>query len=180
MFRGLEVTAVRQARVGGGLSMPLAGRSVVKREMVEAHVERLLERITGDERLERDQAGDWPFTRNRSMMYVTINGDKAQQVAVYAVAAHSVPADSSLFELLNTINNQISYSRAFWTDSQVLVAAEMVAESLDIEELQTALDRVAAAADRFGPQVVELCGGQTPRPDHPDEPSPAKVTPGYL
>ena len=149
--------------------------------MVEAHVENLLRRLTGAEKLERDGDGDWPFGLHRAVMYVSVRGDTDPVVAVYAIAVNGVDSDVGMFERLNEMNRDISFSRAFWVNGQVLIAAELVGESLDIEELDMALKRVASAADVFGPQIAEACGGQTPRADGDNQPEPMKVSTGqYL
>jgi hypothetical protein len=143
---------------------------MAKKEMVEAHVQNLLCRITGQDSVKRDSDGDWPFALNRAFMYVRVVGDTDPVVMVIGVAANQVAESSDLFKQLNEINNEIQFSRAFWESGTVYVAIELVGESLDIEELQNALDRVASGADFFGPKIVDLCGGETPTP----APAPAK------
>jgi hypothetical protein len=155
---------------------------MAKREMVEAHVEKLLKRITGKDDLSRDSDGDWPFALNRAFMYVRVSGDTGPTVRVVGVAAHSVAEGPELFAQLNEINNTIEFSRAFWQDGTVFVTTELVGESLDIEELDTALQRVSSGADFFGPKVVEKCGGETPTPASPPPASHSDSlsTSGYL
>jgi hypothetical protein len=156
---------------------------MAKKEMVEAHVEKLLKRITGNDDLKRDADGDWPFDLNRAFMYVRVSGDTGPTVRVVGVAAHSVPEGPDVFGQLNEINNSIEFSRAFWQNGTVFVTTELVGESLDIEELQMALNRVASGADYFGPKVVEMCGGETPTPESPPPSNisePVVGSSGYL
>jgi hypothetical protein len=116
---------------------------MAKKEMVEAHVENLLKRLTGNDDLKRDSDGDWPFGLNRAFMYVRVSGDTGPTVRVVGVAAHSVTEGPDLFAQLNDINGTIEFSRAFCKDATVLITTELVGETLDIEELDTALKRVA-------------------------------------
>ena len=153
---------------------------MAKREMVEAHVENLLKRITGNEQLRRDDDGDWPFGLKHSVMYVRVSGDTDPTVNVFGVAAHSVPEGPELFKMLNDLNGTVQFSRAMWRKGEVVIATELVGESLDIEELQMAVDRVSAGADHFGPQIVEACGGETVRKPPADEPSAPGPTGQYL
>jgi Putative bacterial sensory transduction regulator len=153
---------------------------MAKREVVEAAVDTLLKRITGNKDLERDEDGDWPFALDRAVMYVRVWGDQDPTVSVLAIAAHDVRASPDLFELLNQVNSRLFFCRAMWVENQVLVATELVGISLGIEELGVALGRVADTADNLGPAVVEKCGGETPRAAT-QPPEPVKVpTEGYL
>jgi hypothetical protein len=116
-------------------------------------------------------------------MYVRVSGDTSPTVRVVGVAAHSVSEGPDLFAQLNDINGTIEFSRAFCRDATVFITTELVGETLDIEELDTALKRVASGADYFGPKVVEKCGGETPTPESPPPASASQPTPsptGYL
>jgi hypothetical protein len=140
---------------------------MAKREMVEAHVEKLLERITGSDDLKRDDEGDWPFGLNRGVMYVGVRGDHDPHVQVWGVAAVEVPEGPDLYKSLNETNNVVKFSRALYRSGEVLIATELVGESLDLEELQVAIDRIASGADHFGPKIVEACGGRTLKQEQP-------------
>ncbi len=151
---------------------------MAKREMVENHVEKLLEHITGKDDLKRNEAGDWPFGLERGVMYVGVRGEKDANVQVWGVAAVEVPESPELYKHLNDTNNQVEFTRALYRDGEVVIATELVGESLDIEELQVAVDRVASGADHFGPKIVEACGGRTVRTAAPPEaPKPAEEPP---
>lgn len=146
----------------------------------EAHVENLLKRITGNEQSKRDDDGDWPFGLKHAVMYVRVSGDTDPTVNVFGVAAHSVPEGPELFNMLNDVNNIVQFSRAMWRRGEVVIATELVGESLDIEELEMAVKRISAGADHFGPQIVETCGGETVRTPSPEEPPAPGPTGQYL
>jgi len=147
--------------------------------MVENHVEKLLERIMGKEDLKRDDQGDWPFGLNRGVMYIGVRGEHDANVQVWGVAAVEVPESPELYKTLNETNNSVQFSRVLFREGEVIIATELVGESLDVEELQMAVDRVAAGADHFGPKIVETHGGRTvkeaPKPENekPAEEPPA-------
>jgi hypothetical protein len=144
---------------------------MAKREMVESHVDALLKRITGDAALQRDSDGDWPFTLERSAMYVRVQNDSEPLVRVWAIGAHSVPESGELFTTLNDLNKNLEFCRALWNDGALLFATELVGESLDIEELGTAMNRVAGAAEVLGPKVIATCGGKALLQEEPHDPS---------
>jgi len=81
--------------------------------MIEDHVERLLERLTGNVTLQRDDDGDWPFHLDRSVMYVGVTREDEPAVNVFASAAHSVPEGEGLFHMLNDMNRVLRFSRAY-------------------------------------------------------------------
>lgn len=152
---------------------------MAKREMLENHVEKLLEHITGKDDLKRDESGNWPFGLERGVMYVGVRGERDANVQVWGVAAVEVPESPELYKHLNATNNEVQFSRVLYRDGEVVVATELVGESLDVEELQMAVDRIAQGADHFGPEIVEACGGRTvkepakPEPETPVEEPPA-------
>ena len=156
---------------------------MAKREMVENHVEKLLERITGKESLHRDDQGDWPFGLERGVMYVGVRGQAEAHVQVWGVAAVEVPESPELYKVLSQTNNAVQFSRAIYQNGEVLIATELVGETLDMEELQVAVERVAAGADKFGPEIVEACGGRTvkePTPEPSEKAAEDNATGLYL
>jgi hypothetical protein len=133
---------------------------MAKREMVVQYVDSLLKRLTGNSELRRDPDGDWPFNLQSSLMFVRVTAEDQPTIRVWGVAAKAVPAGEKLFQFLNDINQQVQFSRAFWgNDGAVFIATELVGESIDVEELDTALRRVASGTELFGPKIVEACGG---------------------
>jgi hypothetical protein len=140
--------------------------------MVVEYVDNLLKKLTGNAELKRDLDGDWPFNLKSSVMFVRVTADPEPVVRVWGVAAKEVPATAELFSLLNDINQQVQFSRAFWAkEGTVFIATELVGESIDLEELDTALRRVASGTEFFGPKVVEACGRELVDPPQPPAPA---------
>jgi hypothetical protein len=155
---------------------------MVKRDVLVSHVENLLKHITGNPEPERDSDGDWPFYTDRAVMYVRVAGESDPNISVWAVAAENVPESEKAYFHVNELNKSLRFSRAYISNGAVVFASELVGETLDAEELKNALDNLASAADNFGPQIVEECGGETLRTPQPDPP-PERSTPesaGYL
>ncbi len=137
---------------------------MAKREMVVEYVDSLLKRLTGKTDLIRDSDGDWPFGLNDSVMFVRVSAGDDPTVRVWGVASKSVPPGEKLFTLLNEINQKLEFCRAFCSNGTVFVATELVGETLDIEELDTAIRRVATSTESLGSKVVATCGGSLVRP----------------
>lgn len=145
---------------------------MVKREMVVAYVDNLLKRLTGNDELKRDSDGDWPFNLKSSVMFVRVTADAEPIVRVWGVGAKDVPASEKLFTLLNGINHDIQFARAFWAkEGTIFIATELVGESIDAEELDTALQRVASGIEFFGHKIIDVCGGNLVNPPQPLEPA---------
>jgi hypothetical protein len=66
-----------------------------------------------------------------------------------------------LLEVLNGLNANGLGLRIFHRDQEVILATELVAETLDARELHFACHLIASAAERLGPELVTLFGGQT-------------------
>ena len=66
-----------------------------------------------------------------------------------------------LLEMLNGLNANGLGLRIFHTDDQVILATELVAVTLDAGEMDFACHLLAGAADRLGPELVALYGGET-------------------
>lgn len=135
----------------------------MKLEALHAHVEKLLERITGITELSTDDEGNWlNFPFKRSVVYVRCVDHDAPRVFVFGVAAVDVPKSAELFLTLNEINSQLRYSRCYWGDGSVYVEMEHLGETLDFEELENLFYAIGRTADHFGPLIVEEHGGHTP------------------
>jgi len=73
-----------------------------------------------------------------------------------------------MLETLNGLNGGGLGLRVFHLDDKVVLATELVAETLDAKELDFACHLLAGAAERLGPELVALYGGSTlfaPRTD---------------
>lgn len=120
----------------------------MKLEALQAHVEKLLERITGINELSVDEDGNWlHFPFKRSVLYVRCIDHDRPRVFVYGLAAVDVPKSAELFLSLNEVNSQLRYTRSYWADGTVYIEMEHLGETLDREELESLFYSVGHAAD---------------------------------
>lgn len=152
--------------------------------LVRSHVETLLEAVTGKTQVKPDADGDYAVRFQNALYFVRILGAEHPVVQVFAVAVDGAEPRPELYQVLNGINAQLTFARVFATDGKVVVASELLGESLDAEELGSACAAVAQAADHFGPMLAKDFGGELPF-EHQKEldyqpPADAPGTGGYL
>jgi hypothetical protein len=152
--------------------------------MVRSHVETLLEKVTGSAQVKPDADGDYPVRFDKALYFVRVLGNEHPVVQVFAVAVDGAEARPELFHVLNQINAQLKFARTFNVDGKIVMASELIGESLDVDELSSACAAVAQAADRFGPLIAAEFGGEMPfeREKAPDyqPPTDPPGTGGYL
>jgi hypothetical protein len=71
-----------------------------------------------------------------------------------------VSATPQLLAALNAINAQVPVARVAWGGGAIVVAAEIVADALDREELEAALEVVSRLADTYDEQLQATFGGE--------------------
>jgi hypothetical protein len=152
--------------------------------LVRSHVETLLESVTGKPQVKPDDDGDYAVRFQNALYFVRILGTEHPVVQVFAIAVAGAEVRPELYEVLNRINAQLTFARTFATDGKVVIASELIGESLDADELSSACAAVARAADHFGPILAKQFGGELPfehqkEPDY-QPPSEAPGTGGYL
>jgi len=152
--------------------------------LVRSHVETLLESVTGKPQVKPDADGDYAVRFQNALYFVRILGTEHPVVQVFAIAVDGAGQGAELYEVLNQINSQLTFARVFAKDGKIVVASELLGESLDADELGSACAAVARAADHFGPILAKQFGGELPF-EHQKEadyqpPSEAPGTGGYL
>jgi hypothetical protein len=106
-------------------------------------------------------------------------------VQVYATMVHRIGKSPELLDRLNDINAESMFVRAFWTGDQVVLATEMVADSIDKEQIANACGVVGTVADHYDEELQRDFGGElifneeaaaraSAAPEEEDE------TPGYM
>lgn len=139
--------------------------------MVRAYVESLLERLTGVEKAKPDDDGDYPVRYRDALYFVRLIGDVDPVVQVFATAVAEIDSSPGLLERLNAINSDIRFARVFWVRDQVLVESDLVGQSVDPEEFDSACRAVATITDHIGPQLAAEFGGRTAFGDSKEEPA---------
>ena len=152
---------------------------MVRSEVIRPYLEKLLSEMLG-QGVAPDETGAYPIRTASGGYYVSLDDSGAPMVRVWTSLALDVRKSAKLLDTLNQLNVGATGARAFWVDGQVVVATEMVAETLHPQDLYLACGTVGEAAERFGPQLAAQFGGRTPftPPATPaEEETPAAAAP---
>jgi hypothetical protein len=83
-------------------------------------------------------------------------------VHIFVCAAHGVPARAATLKEINEINLAEPLVKLLLHEGTVTATLRLVADAVTAENLAGALSRVLQVADRVGPLLVAVHGGQTP------------------
>jgi hypothetical protein len=164
-----EVTVTIPADAGGtfrvqqgaltGLLIPIdPTRAVVK------HVETVLSLLFGDDVIHTDPDGDYPLSAEGIPIYARIMAGSPIRVAVFAQVLIDIELDEDLLVELNQLNASTGMVKVLWVNDTVMVAGELVAATLDPEELAAVYERVNQFADGLGPALAARFGGRALQP----------------
>jgi hypothetical protein len=83
-------------------------------------------------------------------------------VQVFSIVLRDVTSTHELLAELNSLNAGVGFARVFWVNDQVLAEVELLAETLDLEELANACRTVARVSDELGPLLAASFGADAP------------------
>ena len=149
----------------------------MRADQARAYVETLLERLTGADKVQTDEDGDYPVVYQDLPYYVRVIGTEDPVVQVFSIALADLETTPDLLAALNDLNAKLSFARAFHVRGQVLIETDILAESLDPAGFRNACNCVGSlttdvARDlhtRFGGQVLFVRSEETPAtPSNPE------------
>ncbi|MFZ4721303.1 MAG: DUF3293 domain-containing protein, partial [Ilumatobacteraceae bacterium] len=151
------------------LLMPIEHPANALRKQVESTITDVMGQLAA----QPDGDGDYPLVRHSTPVYARLLPDaEPPALQVFAVMLSDVEASPELMTELNDLNIASTFARIFHVDGQVLVEADLVAETLDPNELRAAVDQIWDVAQRIMPTLSAVFGGQL-------VPDPAAVRLGY-
>lgn len=130
-------------------------------DMVNSHVERLLQDEFELCRVERDADGDYGFRQGSAGYYVRVVDGDPVVVRVFAIAVVGVRRSAKLLAELNSVNAHLVFGRVFWVADMVMFEHTLLASSIDRETLARAARSVATVSDEVGPLLAAVFGGVT-------------------
>ncbi|MCW2779116.1 MAG: hypothetical protein JWN17_2841, partial [Frankiales bacterium] len=141
-----------------------------KADVVQSHLEVLMEQLLETEDLQVDDDGDIGVEHASAVWWARVRPRAgAPHIEVFSVAVTDVAPDPGLLEALNDLNGRLSHCRAFHADRKVVVAGELVGEWATLDDLVCLSGEVSSTAHREGPLLVKTFGGSVARPEHVDE-----------
>jgi len=140
----------------------LALLMVIKSEwtLVRERVESLLEQVCGHLAVRRDDDGDYPLRRTGTPVYGRLLYETDPiLLQVFAIVLSGIDASPELYEELNALNAGSTFSRLFHYEGQVLAEVDLVAGTIDEDELRTAIGRIREVAETIMPTLSAVLGG---------------------
>ena len=114
-------------------------------------LEQLLCEYLRQDSVATDADGDYPVvTPEGKSLWVRLNTETTPLcVQVFSVLADSISPTPLLLEELNSINASTPFVKVVWASQAIMAEVDLVADTLDLAELGTALESVRLAADRY-------------------------------
>ena len=129
-------------------------------EKLRQRLEEMLKDHLGVSELVTDAEGDYPVRAGSAKYYVRLDSEDPSVVRVYAHILVGVPASAQLYETLNAVNSHITFGRMFHQGEAVLASTELVAQTMDPEELAAACSSIAELSDHYDDLFQQEFGGQ--------------------
>ena len=134
---------------------------MTKADVIRPYVEKVMKELLGVEELKVWDDGTIPIRVGSAGVYVKLAQPNDRPLLhVYSPMLRGIERTPSLLERLNEINASTFSARVFWVDDQVIVAVDLLAETLDKEEVQMAVDLVSGFADHWDTELRAAFGGE--------------------
>ena len=150
-------------------------------EMIRSYLEKLLAEGFGQPILP-DQDGDYPLRGDGSFYARLVEGraNAPAVVQIFAVAVRDIAVTPELLAAINELNTNIAYARVFHVRDQVLVETDLVAETIEPQQVGVSCNVVGTIAAVWGPRLSQQFGGTSPFAQLPPEEVPERGPAGYL
>ena len=129
-------------------------------EQIRVEVERVIRRVFGPDAVERDGDGDYQLKTHGVPVWATLIDGDPVRLQVFATVAMELDSSPELLAELNDINASLAFVKVVAGGDTVTAEADLVAESLDADELFTAFSRVNHVAENTSGLIVSMFGGR--------------------
>jgi hypothetical protein len=147
-------------------------------EILQPFVEKTVAAYLGIEEVQVWEDGTIPIRSGTTIVNVRlVEGENPSHpiLQVYSPLLSEIDNSPELLTKLNEVNANLTFVRAFWTDRQVILAMELLAESLDRDQVAHAVSLVSLAGNFWDSELNKTFGGRT---YFADEPAPPAASPG--
>lgn len=131
-------------------------------ERLRSSVETLIGQAFGETSLGRDADGDYPIRQFNPTIYVRLHDDRPPRVQLFSILLDGVDETTDLYRELNELNGAVSFARLTWANQRVYATVDLVAATLDVDELLVAAERIRHVSSDFIPLVGSFHGGVQP------------------
>jgi hypothetical protein len=144
---------------------------VARIDILRPHVEKILGEYLQTDHLIVNDDGTIPIRAGSATYYVRLMEGEPPVLQVYSIVLEGVKKSMKLLEALNDINRQTFFAKVFWVDDdRVIATTELVAETLDKDEIANACGAIAWVADTYDTELQERFGGTMAGQDEPEGP----------
>lgn len=133
-------------------------------EVLQPFIEKTVAQYLGVDEVHVWEDGTIPIRSGSTVVNVRlVQGENASHpvLQVYCPLLSEVDSSPELLSRLNDVNGNLTFVRAFWTDRQVILAMELLAESLDRDQVAHAVSLVSLAGDFWDSELNKTFGGST-------------------
>ena len=113
-----------------------------------------------EESVEPDGDGDFMVVGESSAAWVSPDTSIPCGVRVFAYAARGVPVKMATLKEINQINSADPLVKVALSDGILIVSMYVLADAVNAANLLPAISKVLSVADRIGPLLVAVHGGQ--------------------
>jgi hypothetical protein len=137
---------------------------VTRLEVLQPFIEKTVAQYLGIDEVHVWEDGTIPIRSGSTVVNVRlVQGENASHpmLQVYSPLLSEVDASPELLSKLNDVNANLAFVRAFWSDGQVILAMELLAESLDRDQVAHAVSLVSLAGNFWDDELNKAFGGRT-------------------
>lgn len=149
---------------------------MARAELLWPYVEKTLGEFLGD-RMKVVDEHMVSVQQGSSNVLIRLLDSDEPRLQVFSLMLQGVKETPELLDVLNGLTAGLAFAKVFWIDDDVVVAMELLAESLDRDSLNNAVSVVAGASDRFDDELKARFGGETAFPQPRAEAEGGSETP---
>jgi hypothetical protein len=127
-------------------------------------VEPVLEECFGSAVLVVDESGDYELSDYGAPVYARVLLGDPTRLCIFATVVEEIEQTPELLAELNDLNKGYGFVKLLWQDGEVLVAGDLVAETIDAPEVQALYERVRFVASEISPTLAAVHGGVAAEP----------------
>jgi hypothetical protein len=143
-------------------------------EVLRPFVEQTVAEYLGIEKVQVWEDGTIPIRSGSTIVNVRlVQGENPSRpiLQVYSPLLSELDSSAELLTKLNEVNANLTFVRAFWTDRQVILAMELLAETLDRDQIAHAVSLVSLAGNFWDSELNKAFGGKTYFAEEPAPPA---------
>lgn len=152
----------------------VASASVTRPDVIRPFVEQTVKAFLKLDKLVVWDDGTIPISAGSTVVRVVLleGPDEHAMLRFWAPVLQGISATPELLAKLNELNAALSFTRVFFVDGQAVIAMELLAETLDKEQIGFAIRMVSAQADYWDEELSKTFGGKVSIPPGPSHPVP--------